>query len=217
MKNRKSIKKYLFYLLLFFIIGLPVFIFGSDKYIQSYSKSFIYDNINNTEKHKVGLVLGTSKYLVGGGINVYYSNRIKTTIALYESGKIDFVLVSGDNGTTQYNEPSTFKNDLIKGGIPADKIILDYAGFRTLDSVIRAKEVFGQTDFIIISQKFHIERAIFLARSHDINAFGYKAGNYTKKASFWLRIREKLARSKAVLDIIFNKQPKFLGEKIIIQ
>jgi SanA protein len=109
----------------------------------------------------VGLVLGTSQYLKNGYLNWYFKYRIEATVELYKKGKIDFILVSGDNSHKNYDEPTAFKNELIKRGIPADQIYLDYAGFRTLDSVVRAKEIFGQTSITIISQKFHNERAIY--------------------------------------------------------
>ena len=216
MKTSK-LKKRGFKILVTLIFLIPIVLFGSDYWIEYSAKNNIYSEIKSIPKHKVGLVLGTSKFLKNGGINPYYSKRIKATIELYQHNKIEFVLVSGDNGHTSYDEPTTFKNDLIEAGIPAQKIFLDYAGFRTLDSIVRAKQIFGQTDLTIISQKFHIERAIYLASHYGIDADGYIAGNYTKRSSMRLRIREKLARTKAVLDVILNVGPKFLGEKITIQ
>jgi SanA protein len=109
------------------------------------------------------------------------------------------------------------KKDLIKRGIPASKIFLDYAGFRTLDSVVRCREIFGQHAVTIISQPFHNERAVFIARNKGIKAIGFNARDVNKYYGFKTQAREKLARGKMVLDLIFNKQPRFLGEKIIIQ
>ena len=104
------------------------------------------------KKNKVGLVLGTAKVLQNGRLNLYFKYRIEATVALYKEGKIEFVLVSGDNSVKGYDEPTDFKDELVKRGIPPEKIFLDYAGFRTLDSVIRAKEIFGQEQITIISQ-----------------------------------------------------------------
>lgn len=193
-----------------------IFLIWADYHIENNAKGHVFNSTSQIPFHEVGMVLGTAKYLKSGQINVYYSKRIKATVDLYKGGKIKFVLVSGDNGSTRYDEPSTFKSDLIKAGIPGHKIFLDYAGFRTLDSVIRAKKIFGQSNLTIISQKFHIERAIYLAQSKGMIVDGYEAGNYTKAASWGLKIREKLARAKAVIDILFNISPKFLGEKIEI-
>jgi SanA protein len=152
-----------------------------------------------------------------GSINLYYKHRVDATVALYKANKINFVLVSGDNGNVLYDEPATFKEDLIKSGIPADKIFLDYAGFRTLDSMVRAKAVFGLTRFIIISQKFHNERAIYLARHHTIEAIGFNAKDLRGRYSLKTNLREQLAKTKAVFDVCFNVKPKFLGEKIKIE
>jgi SanA protein len=121
-------------------------------------------------------------------------------------------LVSGDNSQKDYDEPTDFKKDLIAKGIPEDRIFLDYAGFRTLDSIVRAKEVFGQTSITIISQKFHNQRAIYIAKQFGIDAIGFNA-----KDVYNSHFREYLARSKASLDLVFNVQPKFLGEKIVIK
>ena len=215
--NKNSIFKWFKRAGIAVLIIAPIFIFSADYYIKSSTASAIYSNVDEVPAHKVGMVLGTSKYMKGGGINSYYKNRIEGTAALYHAGKIQFVLVSGDNGNTQYNEPENIKNDLIKAGIPAGKIFLDYAGFRTLDSVVRAKMIFGQSKLIIISQKFHLERALYLAKEHDSAAVGFATGNYNQIRSFKLRIRETLARSKAVLDILIGVEPKFYGDKIMIQ
>ncbi len=110
------------------------------------------------------------------------------------------------------------KNDLIAKGVPEDRIFEDFAGFRTLDSVVRAKEIFGQDDITIISQKWHNERAIYLAEANDINAIGFNAKGVKITYRFGLktRIREYFARVKVFIDLIIGKEPKFLGKKIII-
>ena len=102
----------------------------------------------DAQPQSVALLLGTSKYVAGGRINLYYKYRLAAVAELYAAGKIDYVLVSGDNSTVYYNEPTTMLNDLIAMGIPRDRIVQDFAGFRTLDSVVRAKKVFGQYQFI---------------------------------------------------------------------
>ncbi|GAB4166567.1 MAG: ElyC/SanA/YdcF family protein [Winogradskyella sp.] len=172
----------------------------------------VYDSKETIPKNKVGLLLGTGKYAANGNINLFYKYRIDAAVELYKAGKIEYILVSGDNSRKDYDEPSDFKKDLIAKGIPEDKIFLDYAGFRTLDSVVRAKEIFGQSSITIISQKFHNQRAIYIAKQFSIDAVGFNA-----KDVYNSHFREYLARSKASLDLVFNVQPKFLGEKIIIQ
>lgn len=166
--------------------------------------------------NKVGLVLGTSNRLIEGGSNPYYVNRIAATVSLFKAGKIKYVLVSGDNATPYYNEPETFKKDLIAGGIPEDRIFLDYAGFRTLDSMVRAKEVFGLDSVTVISQKFHNERAIYLAQRKGLEAIGFNARDITGNKAIKVQSREIFARVKVFIDLLLNTQPRFYGEKISI-
>lgn len=161
--------------------------------------------------------MGSGKFLKSGYINLYYQYRIDATLALYKAGKIDYILVSGENSSRNYDEPTTIKNDLIEGGIPENRIVLDYAGFRTLDSVVRSKLVFNLESVTIISQLFHNERAIYLANKNGIKAVAYNAKDVNKHYGFKTKLREKLARVKMVLDLIFRKEPKFLGEKIDIK
>ncbi len=162
-------------------------------------------------------MLGTSKKIKGGKSNPYYANRITSTVALFNAKKIDFILVSGDNGTIYYNEPTTMKKDLISKGIPAERIFLDYAGFRTLDSMVRAKEVFGLTEVTVISQKFHNERAIYLAEKKGLKAIGFNAEDISLESGLKVQLREYFARVKVFLDLGLKVQPRFYGDKVKIE
>ncbi|MBO3097625.1 SanA/YdcF family protein [Gelidibacter pelagius] len=208
--------KFLKFILLIVVLGVVALV-STNYWVIYKAKEDVYSKINDLPKNKVGLLLGTSKYMAKGGINLYYAYRIDAAVALFKAGKIDYILVSGDNGSEYYDEPTTFKDDLIKRGIPEDRIVLDFAGFRTLDSVVRAKEVFGQDAFTIISQKFHNERAIYLAKNFKIDAIAFNAKDVGNLYGLRTRGREYLARVKASIDVLFNVQPKFLGEKIQIE
>jgi SanA protein len=211
----KLFKKIFFTGLIFF--GLSVlFIFWANFKIENETEDNVTSELSKLPNEKVGLLLGTSKILVNGNPNPYFHNRIKAATELYNSGKIKDIIVSGDNSRIHYNEPEDMKNALIKAGVPADKIYEDFAGFRTLDSVVRAKEIFGQHSYIIISQQFHNERAVFLAKKNGIEAFGYNAKDVNKYAGFKTNLREKLARAKVFWDFLFGVEPKFGGEKILI-
>ena len=179
-------------------------------------KESMYDNITETPSKKVGLLLGTAKYVKGGWINLYYTHRITAAVELYKAGKIEYILISGDNGRESYDEPTLMKEDLMAAGIPESAIYLDYAGFRTLDSVVRCKRIFGELDILVISQQFHNERAVYIARAKGIQAVGYNAQDVNAKYGFKTHIREYLARTKMFLDLWFHKEPKFLGEEIQI-
>lgn len=185
--------------------------------INSFAEGKTFSQVEEVSKNRVGLVLGTAKKLVGGQSNPYYSYRIQATIALFKAKKIEFVLVSGDNATRYYNEPTTIKKDLVAGGIPSEKIFLDFAGFRTLDSMVRAKEVFGLERVTVISQKFHNQRAIYLAERKGLTAIGFNATDVTGNSGLKVHLREYLARVKVFIDLVFNTQPKFYGERIEIK
>ncbi|REG90224.1 SanA/YdcF family protein [Winogradskyella sediminis] len=187
-------------------------VFVTFHWISFKAKGLTYDDIDTIPKNNVGLVLGASKWAPSGNINLFYKHRVDAAVALYKAGKIDYILISGDNGRKDYDEPTDFKNDLVAKGIPAEHIFLDYAGFRTLDSIVRAKKIFGQNAITIISQKFHNERAIYIAQHYDIEAIAYNAKDVYKTPP-----REYLARTKARLDLLFNIKPKFLGDKIAIK
>lgn len=181
------------------------------------SKNYITDDISKVRTSKTGLLLGTNRTLKNGNKNDFFFNRIDATVSLFKTGKIKNVIISGDNSKTDYNEPQDMKAELKKGGIPDSVIYPDYAGFRTLDAVVRAKEIFGQNSFIIISQKFHNERAVFLARKYGIIAYGYNAKEVSAFNGFKTKLREVFARDKMFFDLLFSVKPKFLGDKVTIK
>ena len=203
-------------LLLFAVIVLGLFY--ADWKIAADTSSRVYDSVESVPQEKVALVLGTSRKLGNGSPNLYFTYRIQAAKELYDAGKVKAFVVSGDNKHASYNEPRDMKNALVALGVPDSIIYLDYAGFRTLDSVVRMKEIFGQSDFIIVSQKFHNERAVFLAQYYGYNAYGYNAEDLQlNRFSIKTVIREKFARVKVFLDLVLGKGPKFLGEPIDIQ
>jgi len=187
-----------------------------DSYVSYSQNPFCYNKMSKTPVNHVGLLLGTSKKVRGGNLNLYYKYRIQAAADLYNNKKISKIICSGDNGTKFYNEPREMKKDLMNLGIKESDIFLDYAGFRTLDSVMRAKAIFGQNRFTIISQPFHNQRALFIARKKGINAIAFNARKVSNRSKYKLMIREKLARVKMVYDLITNKKPKYLGESISI-
>ncbi|MDX2248951.1 MAG: ElyC/SanA/YdcF family protein [Bacteroidia bacterium] len=213
--KKRSLKKTALVLLALSMGIVTVFICNYIVIRSTTGKLFV--SAGDTPKYKVGLLLGTSKYLKNGKINLYYRYRIEAAQKLYEEGKIEYILVSGDNGTVQYNEPRAFHKDLVAAGIPEDRIILDFAGFRTLDSIVRAKKVFGQNELIIISQAFHNQRAVYIAQRKGIKAVGFNAQDAYHRHGLSVPFRELLARTMMMADLyLLNRQPKFLGEPIEI-
>lgn len=179
----------------------------------------IYSDIHTVPHKKAALLLGTAKYVAKGRINYYYKYRIDAAVKLFKAGKVQAIVVSGDNGDHSYDEPTTMKNDLIAQGIPERYITLDYAGFRTLDSLVRAKAIFDLDDYIIISQKFHLERAIYLANEKGYHVIGFEAKSLQETLTAKrMKLREILARAKAFLDVhLLATEPKFYGDKVEVQ
>ncbi len=160
----------------------------------------------------VGLVLGTAARLKNGVPNPFFTERIKTSAQLYLSGKVKKLILSGDNSVEGYDEPEDMRQALLALGIPDSCLVLDYAGFRTLDSVLRSRLVFGQSKVIVVSQEFHNLRAVFLARSHQIEAYAMAAAQPEGSIGKWIIFREYLARVNACLDVyLLNKQAHFPG------
>lgn len=203
-----------------FIIGLLgiLSILLCNWWVVASTRSQIY-TIDEVPVQKVVLVLGTSKLVRGKYQNPYFNSRIETAAALYKKGKVKHFILSGDNGRKSYNEPEDMQNALLKAGIPESAITLDYAGFRTLDSVVRCSKIFGQDQFVIISQSFHTPRALFIANAYGLDATAVNTEEVWPGLLTKTDIREYLSRCKAVLDLyILRKQPKFLGkkEKVVI-
>ena len=191
--------------------------FAAYKIVADRASDRVYDNVDSIPFNEVGMVLGTNPMAVGGYINPYFADRIDAVVDLYNAGKIKYILISGDNSRKEYSEPDVMRDSLVARGIPAEVIYLDYAGFRTLDSVVRAKHVFGLNKLTVISQRFHNERSIFLGDWQGINLIGYNAKESTQT---YYRIknhlREGLARVKLFLDMLIGIGPKFLGKQIPI-
>ncbi|HEY1040437.1 MAG TPA: ElyC/SanA/YdcF family protein [Bacteroidia bacterium] len=175
-----------------------------------------YSEVKEIPANNVGLLLGTSKY-ARGGENLFFLYRINAALELFKAGKIKHILVSGDNHVLEYNEAEDMQKALISAGVPDSCITLDYAGFRTLDSVVRCEKVFGQKKFTIISQPFHNERALFIAKGFELDCVGFNAKDVPANYSIKTKVREYFARVKCVLDIyILKTEPKFLGEQVHI-
>ncbi|SFN71615.1 SanA protein [Chryseobacterium oleae] len=213
----KKVIKNIFKIFLLLLAAGIIFIAWANYSIRKESSAFVSYNIADVPETKTALLLGTGKTLSNGMPNAYFYNRIQAAIDLYKSGKIKYIIVSGDNSSKDYNEPEDMQLTLMQYGIPKDKIVMDHAGFRTLDSVVRAKEIFGQNKLVIISQKFHNERAVFLAKENGMEAFGFNAADVNKYAGLKTNLREYLAKAKVYWDLLFGVQPKFGGEKIEIK
>ena len=165
-------------------------------YAVSSGRVFDSESIDAVPRRRAAVVLGCAKTLSNGLGNLYFTYRIRAAAKLYKTGKVDCLIVSGDNHVKS-----------------ADRIVCDYAGFRTLDTVVRAKKVFGLDSFIIVSQPDHVRRAVFIARGFGCDAYGYEAEDVTGRYSIKTTIREQFAKIAAVADVVLRRSPKFLGPR----
>lgn len=205
---------------LFIVAAVLLLLFGAlwwcDRSIRIAAAPLVFDTPGDIPHNRVGVVLGTSEKGRGGGPNAYFTHRIKAAADLYHAGKVDHLLLSGDNGRSDYNEPLAMRNALINAGVDSSSITLDHAGFRTFDSMVRAREVFGQERFTVISQRFHNERAIFIAQRAGLQVVGYNATDVAGRSGWRTLLREKAARVKVFVDHLFGVEPRFLGEPVVI-
>jgi SanA protein len=164
----------------------------------------------------VGLVLGSSPIGPEGTANRYFEYRLDAAAALWRSGKVKYLLVSGDNRRVDYDEPTAMREGLAKRGVPQERIYRDFAGIRTRDSILRAKEVFGQTQLIIVSQRFHLSRALFLARAEEIEAWGFEARDVDRPYGVITPLRRYPSAAVSYLDVWFDTPPRHGGPPVRI-
>ncbi|MBS0905533.1 outer membrane permeability protein SanA [Pantoea dispersa] len=207
--------KRVFFGLFIIILLVMATALGLDRWISWRTAPFIYEDVASLPHRQVGVVLGTAKYYRTGVINQYYLYRIQGALNAYNSGKVNYLLLSGDNALQSYNEPKNMRRDLIKAGVDPSDIVLDYAGFRTLDSIVRTRKVFDTNDFIIITQRFHCERALYIAQHLGIQAQCYAVPSPKNMLS--VRFREVGARLGALADLyLMKREPRFLGPLVPI-
>jgi SanA protein len=212
-KKPASVVRRLAWLAVGLMACLIVFVAGVNSYIVAANRDRLFTDLEKVPAADVALVLGTSSRLQNGAPNKHFAGRMDAAAALYRAGKVRHLLVSGDNGTTYYNEPVMMKKALVARGVPAKAITYDFAGFRTLDSVIRAKEVFKLERCIIVTQRYHNTRALEIARATGLEAHGFSPPDVDFANSFATECREVLARVGTVLDLyVLDRAPHFLGK-----
>lgn len=193
-------------------IGL---IAGANRICQNAAKNRIFHSVESVPQNDVGLVLGTGKLTRRGNPNLHFSQRMDAAAELFRAGKVRFLLVSGDNHVAGYDEPSDMREALMARGVPAEAITRDYAGFRTLDSMVRAKIVFGLACCTIISEEFHCPRALWIAQRHGLDAVAFAAPDVESRRWSWrVKAREQAARVWCGIDLyVLHRGPKFSGPK----
>lgn len=194
---------------------LLVGVIACNAWVIGFSKPYVYDHMRWLPKRHVALVLGTSPYTSSGHENLLFDYRIKAALQLLRNGWVEQLLLSGSNPSRHYNEPQMMYQALADAGVPDAAMTMDFAGFRTLDSVVRAGKVFGLERCIIVSQRFHNFRAVFIARHKGIDAVAYSWPNEDARQPLHTEAREFLARVAAVIDLfLLHSRPKYLGEPV---
>jgi len=198
------------------IVAAGAILFAA-RHIERSATSAVTSELNALPHKRVGLVLGCRPVLRSGAPNGYFENRIAAAAALFRAQKVDYLLVSGDNHVSTYDEPTAMKGALVRLGVPEDRVVLDYAGFSTLDSIVRAKKVFGLSETCIITQRDHALRAIYIAKANGIKAVAFPANDVPLLSGLRTRMRESLARVRTLLDVhVLGRKPHFLGPRIEI-
>jgi SanA protein len=215
MKKVFTLKHFIYFSLISILLSALLLWFANHK-IERNAEGKTFVSVNEVAHFKSGLLLGTSKMTKGGKLNVYYSKRIHAAAQLFLAGKLDYIIISGDNSKKTYDEPTDMKNDLVAAGIDSNKIYLDYAGFRTFDSMVRCKEIFSQDSVLVISQQFHNERAIYIGEHSGMFVRGFNAADVSAAYGKWTMLREAFARVKVLVDFIIGTEPKFLGKKVVL-
>lgn len=204
---------------LYGFLGFALFVLLCNRWVINSTDAYISNNWALLPFNDVGVVLGTSKYLQSGKPSPEFRGRISAAAELYKAGKVRHLIVSGANPDSTYNEPRAMYQELVKAGVPAEVITMDFAGYRTFDSIVRAQAVFGLNRFTVVTQKYHSYRAVFLGRKLGMNVVAYIApATSAGEAGSRHPPREVFARAKAVMDVfLLRTEPKFLGEPQPIQ
>jgi len=207
---RKLKKLFIWVFILFFIVYVSCNII-----IYYGSKGFLYGNRDDVPASYVALVPGASVYANGQPSEIL-ADRLDKAFELYEAGKVKRFLLSGDHSTRTYNEVKAMKNYLNKKGVPDSVLFTDHAGLDTYSSMVRAARVFEVDSLIVVTQTFHLRRAVYIARKLGLTAYGYRADLHRYPSINYLMMRESFASLKAVFEVLFHVNPRFGGEKIPI-
>ncbi|MEI6265918.1 MAG: ElyC/SanA/YdcF family protein [Sphingobacteriia bacterium] len=194
------------------IVGLCLFLLLSIPFYVKYkARHKVFSNVENVNNKDFAIVLGAAIKNNNEPGN-YLKYRLDDALSLYKSGKIKKILISGDNGEDAHDEISVMNNYLVRNGVPQDIIFGDYAGFDTYSTMERADKVFDIENAIIVSQGFHLQRAVYIARKKGIDATGYATKQSFGKRRYFLR--EHFATIKSFFDCIINRKSKYYGNKV---
>ncbi len=198
-QTKKTLKRALWVLIAIMVVGLAI-VAGCELAVCNASKGLVYSDVEEIPHREVGLLLGTNPKGRRGGVNMFYNYRIDAAVALYEAGKVDRFLISGAKRGSDYDEPQAMREALVARGVPDSIFVLDGQGYHTIESIVRAKEVYEVDSVTIISQEFHNRRSLYMAKHNGLEAIAYNAANTTVlRWRIIMFLRERASRVKAVL------------------
>ena len=212
---RKLISKICKLLFILFLIG-AIITGGLNLYMTLYSRQFKLSPEEAAELTDVDCIMVLGCGVRGDSPTPLLADRLQRGVEVYHSGAAPKILMSGDHGQTNYDEVNVMKQYALDEGIPEADIFMDHAGFSTYESMYRAKEIFGVDKMIIVTQKYHLSRAVFIARKLGIEAYGVASDYRTFGGQFGRDCREILARVKDIFTVITKPKPTYLGEAIPI-
>ena len=198
-KMKKTLKRSLWVIMAIMVAGLAV-VAGCELAVYSASKGRVYSDVDEIPHREVGLLLGTNPKGRRGGANMFYNYRIDAAVELYEAGKVDRILISGAKKGAGYDEPQAMREALVVRGVPDSILVLDGQGFHTIESIVRAKEVYEVDSLTVISQEFHNRRSLYMAKHNGMDAIAFNAATTTiLRWRVIMFLRERASRVKAVL------------------
>ncbi|MCD9575161.1 SanA/YdcF family protein [Flavobacterium soyae] len=206
-------KKYFRIALYIAIIGL-IAIVSINYYVKSSTKNKIYYSVKKFPKNDVGIIFGAG--INGNQPSKYLKDRLDAGILLYKMKRINKILLSGDNGRDEYDELTVMKNYCFNHGVDTAKIFVDYAGFDTYSTMYRAKHIFKIKKATLISQEYHLNRAIYIGNKLGVKSVGYSANNGEYLGYKYVTFREYGSIFKSFFDVLRNREPRFLGNEINI-
>ena len=209
----KALKKFIKPILSISLTGI-IAIISTNIYVNSKTGNLIFENQNELPKTNVAIIFGAG--IKDNEPGRYLKDRLDAGISLYKNNKVQKILLSGDNGNDAHDELTVMKLYCFKKGVDTTKIYIDYAGFDSYSTMYRAKEIFKVDAAILVTQKYHLNRCIYIGEKLGVQSYGYSANNGEYKGYNYYSFREYFSIAKSVLDVARNRQPHFLGETVDI-
>lgn len=209
----KKIQKLILPCIILCLIGIAI-IWVTNNNVKAKTESVIYTNLTDVPKTKIAIIFGAG--INGDKPSRYLKDRLDAGISLYKNNKVDKILLSGDNGRDEHDELTVMKLYCYENGVDTSEIYIDYAGFDSYSTMYRAKHIFKVDTAILVSQKYHLNRCVYIGDKLGVKSYGYSANRGVYPGYKYYAFREKLSTTKSVFEVTRNRKPKYLGETVDI-